>query len=86
MTIAREKDAIKDSTNKDLKQSIETLKSANATLETDLADQQNKIKSLLADLETYEIVSGKSELTINTLQVNNNELTEEINKLKSEIK
>ncbi len=39
-----------------------------------------------ADLASYEILSSKSELTINTIQSNNNELMQRIVELESEIK
>ena len=67
----------------DLKRSTEELRSEKDSFDLYKYDNADKIARLEADLSSYEIVASKSELTINSLQADNNQLTDFIADLKS---
>lgn len=82
---AREMNILKDSQIYELKSQIERLKNENQAYESQLSEHRSKIINLGADLSSYEIVGEKSQLAINSLQANNNEMIEKISQLESEI-
>lgn len=82
---ANEKNGVNELVIADLKRSNEELRSEKESYELQMAEKLNKIASLEADLSSYGIVASKSELTINSLQSDNNQLNDKIAELKASI-
>lgn len=85
MSGAHEKNSVNELVIADLKRSNEQLRSEKESYDLQICENANKIASLEADLSSHEIVASKSELTINSLQSDNNELNETIAELKASI-
>ena len=81
----REKNLVKELNMNALKSLNDTLKLENDSSGASILEHKTRITNLEADLTSYELLAAKSELTIQSLQLSNNDLMQRVSELDSDI-